>query len=59
MTLFLEWLATASAAFFAGAGRRLALVGGNERASALLKMTNVKQLFPIFPSLGEAGRGLA
>ena len=41
------------------AGRRLALVGVNERASALLQMTNVEHLFPIFPSLGEAERGLA
>ncbi len=40
-------------------GRQLALAGVNERAKALLKMTNVEQLFRIFPSLGEAERGLA
>lgn len=41
------------------AGRRLALAGVNERARTLLKMTNVEQLFRIFPSLGEAEQTLA
>ncbi len=40
-------------------GRQLALAGVNERARALLKMTNVEQLFRIFPSLGEAEQTLA
>jgi len=41
------------------AGRQLVLAGANERARVLLKMTNVEQIFRIFPSLDEAERALA
>jgi len=40
-------------------GGRIALAGANQRATALLQMTNVEQLFSIFPTLAEAEQGLA
>jgi anti-sigma B factor antagonist len=40
-------------------GRRLTLVGLNQRARALLQMTNVEQLFHICASLEEAEQALA
>jgi anti-sigma B factor antagonist len=40
------------------AGRRLALAGVNERARALLQMTNLESLFQIFPSVDAAASKL-
>jgi anti-sigma B factor antagonist len=39
-------------------GRRFALAGVNERARALLQMTNLESLFQIFPSAKEAAEKL-
>lgn len=40
-------------------GRRLALVGVNERVMNALKITNVGQFFTIFPTLAEAEESFA
>jgi anti-sigma B factor antagonist len=40
-------------------GRKLAVVGMNERCRALLKMTSVENLFPAFPSVEAARAALA
>ena len=41
--------------FHEQAGRQLALVGLNEKTAALLKMTNVENVFTIYSTLAEAG----
>jgi anti-sigma B factor antagonist len=40
-------------------GRKLALVGLNEKCRALLKMSNVENLFPTFASVDAARTALA
>jgi anti-anti-sigma factor len=40
-------------------GRKLAVVGMNEKCRALLKMTNVENLFPTYPSVEAARSALA
>ncbi len=40
------------------AGRRLALAGVNQRARALLQMTDLESLFQVFPSAHEAAEKL-
>ncbi len=41
------------------AGRKLGVVGMNEKCRALLKMTNVENLFPSFNSIEDARSALA
>jgi len=40
-------------------GRKLAVSGMNEKCRALLKMTNVEQLFPMFDTVESARSALA
>ena len=44
---------------FKKSGRKLAVSGMNEKCRALLKMTNVEQLFPMFDSVESARSALA
>jgi len=44
---------------YKSAGRKLAVVGMNEKCRALLKMTNVENLFPSYPSVEAARAALA
>ena len=41
--------------FHEQAGRQIALVGLNDKTAALLKMTNVENVFRVYSSLAEAG----
>ena len=38
-------------------GRRLALVGANERVITVLKITNVESFFSLFPTVDQAEQG--
>ncbi len=44
---------------FKKTGRKLAVSGMNEKCRALLKMTNVEQLFPMFDTVESARSALA
>src|SRR5580658_4527583 len=44
---------------FKKSGRKLAVSGMNEKCRALLKMTNVEQLFPMFDTVESARNALA
>lgn len=44
---------------FKKSGRKLAVSGMNEKCRALLKMTNVEQLFPMFDTVKSARSALA